>query len=113
MEQFIARQPILNVHKKLFGYELLYRGAHDYALANVSGERATASLLSSAFLTRDIKEISSFRPCFVNFTQDLIEKNIKYGYTVINTKSKHLRDNMKHNINEKIRNGKHRGSLSG
>jgi len=44
---------------------------------------------------------------------DLIEKNIKYGYTVINAKSKHLRDNVKHNINAKIRNGKHRGSLSG
>ena len=80
MEQFIARQPILNVHKKLFGYELLYRGVDDYALANVSGERATASLLSSAFLTKDIKEISSFRPCFINFTQDLIEKNIPASF---------------------------------
>lgn len=80
MEQFIARQPILNAHRKLFGYELLYRGAHDYLLADVSGDRATASLLSSVFLTRDIKEISSFRPCFINFTQDLIEKNIPAAF---------------------------------
>ncbi|THB76183.1 MAG: EAL domain-containing protein [Desulfobulbaceae bacterium] len=80
MEQFIARQPILNAHKKLHGYELLYRGANDYLLADVTGERATASLLSSVFLTRDIKEISSFHPCFINFTQDLIEKNIPAAF---------------------------------
>ena len=68
MEQFIARQPILNAHQRLFAYELLYRGAHDYLLAEVSGNKATTSLLSSAFLTRDIKDISSHQPCFINFT---------------------------------------------
>ncbi len=80
MEQYIARQPILNAHQKLFAYELLYRGAHDYSLSNVSGNRATTSLLSSAFLTKDIKEISSHRPCFINFTQELIEKNIPSSF---------------------------------
>lgn len=35
---------------------------------------------------------------------DLVEKNIKYSYTVINSKSKSLRDNVKRKINEKIRN---------
>ena len=38
MNQYIARQPILNVHKKLFAYELLYRGDKDYTLDQVSGE---------------------------------------------------------------------------
>lgn len=80
MEQIIARQPILNVHKRLFGYELLYRGAHDYTLADVSGERATMSLLSSTFLTRDIREISNHKPCFINFTQKLIEQNIPASF---------------------------------
>jgi predicted metal-dependent phosphoesterase TrpH len=43
----------------------------------------------------------------------LIEKNIKYSYTVINAKSKNLRDNMKLSLNEKIRNGRDRKSLRG
>lgn len=80
MEQYIARQPILNAHQKLFAYELLYRGAHDYVLSNVSGNRATTNLLSSAFLTKDIEEISSHRPCFINFTQELIEKKIPASF---------------------------------
>ncbi|MBW2608438.1 MAG: PHP domain-containing protein [Deltaproteobacteria bacterium] len=33
---------------------------------------------------------------------DLVEKNLKYGYTVINLKSKRLKDNVKRKINGKI-----------
>lgn len=80
MDQYIARQPILNVHKRLYAYELLYRGAEPYTLQNVSGNRATASLLSSTFLTRGIEEISGMRPCFINFTQDLLERNLPAAF---------------------------------
>jgi c-di-GMP-related signal transduction protein len=80
MKQYIARQPIFNVHKKLYAYELLYRGNVNDNLSNVSGNKATASLLSSAFLTKDIDDISSHRPCFINFTQDLIEKNLPAAF---------------------------------
>jgi len=80
MKQYIARQPIFNVHKKLHAYELLYRGNATDNLGNVSGNKATASLLSSAFLTKDIDDISSHRPCFINFTQDLIEKNLPSAF---------------------------------
>ncbi len=80
MEQFIARQPILDVHKRLYGYELLYRGAPGRLLGQVSGEQATASLLSSAFLTGDIEFISNKRLCFINFTQDLLENNLPFNF---------------------------------
>ncbi len=80
MEQFIARQPILDVQKRLYGYELLYRGAPGRMLGEVSGEQATASLLSSAFLTGDIDAISNQRLCFINFTQDLLEKNLPMNF---------------------------------
>lgn len=76
MKQYIARQPIFNVHKKLYAYELLYRGVAPRSLEEVGGNQATASLLSSTFLTRDIEEISSHKPCFINFTQDLLERDL-------------------------------------
>ena len=81
MEQYIARQPIFNLHKKVYAYELLYRGARHYSLDKVSGNRATTSLLSSAFLTQDIKDITSFKPCFINFTQDLLEKRLPESFS--------------------------------
>ncbi len=80
MEQTIARQPIFDKNKKLYGYELLYRGRPGRQLGQVSGEQATASLLSSAFLTGDIDEISNKRLCFINFTQDLLENNLPYSF---------------------------------
>jgi len=76
MDIFIARQPIFNVHRKLYAYELLYRGYKDATLENINGERATTSLLSSAFLTEGIEVISGTRPCFINFTEDLLIKKI-------------------------------------
>lgn len=80
MDQFIARQPILDLNKRIFGYELLYRGRPDRMLGQVSGEQATASLLSSSFLTGDIEVISNNRLCFINFTQDLLEKNLPLNF---------------------------------
>jgi c-di-GMP-related signal transduction protein len=80
MEQYIARQPILDTQKRLFGYELLYRGPEGKMLGQVSGEQATASLLSSAFLTGDIDILANGRPCFVNFTQELLENNLPANF---------------------------------
>lgn len=76
MENIIARQPIFNFNKRLFAYELLYRGTHSLSLQKVGGERATTSLLSSAFLTEGIERISSNKPCFINFTEELLLGNV-------------------------------------
>lgn len=80
MEQFIARQPILDINKRLYAYELLYRGNSGNLLGEVSGEKATTSLLSSAFLTGDIKVISNNKLCFINFTKDLLESNLPLNF---------------------------------
>jgi EAL and modified HD-GYP domain-containing signal transduction protein len=80
MDLFIARQPIFTVHKKLFAYELLYRGTKTSTLSNTSGNRATTSVLSSAFLTEGIEKISGLRPCFINFTRDLLLQNLPASF---------------------------------
>lgn len=80
MDFYLARQPILNVHRKLFAYELLYRGYENYTLGEVSGNKATASLLSSVFLTEGIGVISGTRPCFINFTEELLLKKVAYSF---------------------------------
>lgn len=80
MDQYIARQPILDIYQRLYAYELLYRGADHYALDKVSGNKATTSLLSSAFLTQGIAQISDNKPCFVNFTEELIIQRIPASF---------------------------------
>ncbi len=80
MDFYIARQPILTVHKKLYAYELLYRGYDHHLLGQISGNRATTSVLSSVFLTEGVSIISGNKPCFVNFTEELLEKKIAYSF---------------------------------
>lgn len=76
METIIARQPIFNFNKRLHAYELLYRGVKSLSLDAIGGDRATTSLLSSAFLTEGIEKISHDKPCFINFTEKLLVDNI-------------------------------------
>lgn len=80
MDLFIARQPIFTQHKKLFAYELLYRGTLTSTLDNTSGNRATTSVLSSTFLTEGIDKISGSKPCFINFTRDLLLQNLPASF---------------------------------
>jgi len=80
MDIYIARQPIFTEHRKLYAYELLYRGTKETTLTSVDGERATTSLLSSAFLTEGIDIVSGLRPCFINFTEDLLTKKIPLSF---------------------------------
>ncbi len=80
MELCIARQPILNFNKRLYAYELLYRGNEEWTLGNTEGNRATSSLLSSTFLTEGIEKITGSKPCFINFTEELLLKNIPAAF---------------------------------
>ncbi|MBE0582633.1 MAG: HDOD domain-containing protein [Desulfofustis sp.] len=81
MNFFIARQPIFTNNLKVHGYELLYRGPVSSPINTISGDRATASLLSSVFLTEGIDKISNFKPCFINFTKNLILKGVPFTFS--------------------------------
>ena len=76
MDVYIARQPIFDAHKKIFAYELLFRQSQGLHLGELSGDRATTSLLSTAFLTEGIEKVAGNRPCFINFTQNLLLQEI-------------------------------------
>lgn len=80
MDFLIARQPIFNSNQKLFAYELLFRGTEGHHIDQLEGDRATTSLLSATFLTEGIDRISGFKPCFINFTTELLLKNIPASF---------------------------------
>jgi hypothetical protein len=42
-------------------------------------------------------------PANIRNYPDLVEKNIKYGYKVINTRSKAIKNNFKRSLNERAR----------
>lgn len=67
----LARQPILAADGKLFGYELLYRGAR--LESTTMGTTQTARVLCEAIGNIGLEQLVGNAHVFVNFDQDLLE----------------------------------------
>ncbi len=76
MDVFVARQPIFNRFKRLFGYELLFRTGMANSFPGVEDGFATSSLLSSSFFTVGIEQITSGRRAFINFPEEMVLRGI-------------------------------------
>ena len=72
MDIFVARQPIFNQEKKIFGYELLFRDSMENVFSGVDGNSATSGVLSSSFLNIGIESLIGRGVAFINFTRDLL-----------------------------------------
>ncbi|MCP3031033.1 EAL domain-containing protein [Halobacillus sp. A1] len=76
MEVFVARQPILDVDDQIYGFELLYRNSKENNFPPTDGNKATKEVLINSFVTIGLERLSHNRPCFINFTEDLLMKKI-------------------------------------
>jgi c-di-GMP phosphodiesterase len=72
MEVFIGRQPIFNLHEQVVAYELLYRNKDGNSFPITDSDAATVDVLVNSFVNIGIDEVSKGRPCFVNFTYNLL-----------------------------------------
>jgi len=72
MDVFVARQPIFNKEKKIYGYELLFREGMANFFTGTDGNTATSKVLSNSFLSIGIEELTGNHLAFINFTKDLL-----------------------------------------
>jgi len=72
----MARQPILDGHGSVFGYELLYRGAVGDTSCTADGDLASARVLTDAVLEVGLDTLTSGRPAFLNLTRPLIIQRV-------------------------------------
>jgi len=70
----IARQPIIDTDLQLQGYELLYRDAAERNTFSVSGEIATARVLSTSLSESGLDALVGDGVAFVNMTREAILK---------------------------------------
>ena len=78
MEVFIGRQPIFNLHEQVVAYELLYRNNNvNNSFPLVDSDAATVDVLVNSFLSIGIEEVTNGKPCFVNFTENLLMSSIE------------------------------------
>ena len=76
MDVYVARQPIFNKRKKIYGYELLFRDGMVNAFPDVDGGAATSRVLSTSFLSNGIERITGRKKAFINFTEKMITEKI-------------------------------------
>lgn len=76
MYVFVARQPILTVADEVFGYELLYRNSEENRFVPVDPNKATSEVLMNGFITIGLERLSRNKPCFINFTEDLLLEKV-------------------------------------
>jgi EAL and modified HD-GYP domain-containing signal transduction protein len=92
MNVYVARQPIFNKNKKLYGYELLFRGGTSNAFPDIDGDMATSKLLSNSFLSIGINQLTGGKTAFINFTKELLIKKIPMMFPADNMMVEILED---------------------
>lgn len=73
MEVFVAKQPIVNEREEVIAYELLYRGSLKNTYPGIDGDQATAEVIINSFLNIGIEKLTNGKPCFINFTEKLLQ----------------------------------------
>ena len=76
MDTYVARQPIFNRRKKIFGYELLFRDGMAQYTPGIDGDVATSTVLSNSFFNIGMEHLVDGKKSFINFTQNLIIKKM-------------------------------------
>ena len=72
MKIYVARQPIFNQKKEIFGYELLFRDSKENVFSGINGNIASSSVLQNSFLNIGIDKLIGNGVAFINFTQELL-----------------------------------------
>lgn len=72
MAFFAARQPILDIDKKVFGYELLFRTSTDNVFPDIDEEKATSKMIEGLQFDLGLDKISAGKVAFINFTEQSI-----------------------------------------
>lgn len=76
MKSYIARQPIYNSDKTLFGYELLYRNSDKNCYSSVDDDRATRELTYNILSEFDFSSLTNEKYGFVNFTRESLMSDL-------------------------------------
>lgn len=80
MEVFVARQPIFDRHRQVYGYELLFRSGVDTAFQpSTEPDQASIKVIADSFLRFGIKKLTGGRRAFINFTRDTLVR----GYATL------------------------------
>ncbi len=72
MDAYVARQPIFDANRDVFGYELLFRSGPENLFCGTDGDKATANVLSHTLHFQGLDALTAGKKCFVNITRRIL-----------------------------------------
>ncbi len=72
VQVFIARQPILGLNRRVYGYELLYRSSIRNSYDGTDGSLATTEVIANGLMTIGLARLVGNGFAFINFNRDLL-----------------------------------------
>ncbi len=72
MASFTARQPILDLNRNLYGYELLFRNSLENVFPDVDPEQATSKIIDNLQFNLGLNDVSADKYAFINFTEQAL-----------------------------------------
>lgn len=72
MYAYIARQPIYDTQKQLYGYELLFRDGEANCFPDIDSDQATSRVLTEHHLLVGVEQIAAGKLAFINFSAETL-----------------------------------------
>lgn len=72
MDVFVARQPILDVNKSIFAYELLFRSGPENFFPDFDPDAAVSRVISDSASVFGLDTLTAGRRAFINFTRQVL-----------------------------------------
>jgi c-di-GMP-related signal transduction protein len=76
VQVFIARQPILDLHRRVYGYELLYRSGFYEDSADTDVAVATTEVIANGLMTIGLARLVGNSFAFIGFDRDLLLSDV-------------------------------------
>lgn len=76
MDVFVARQPVFDTQRRLYGYELLYRKGKNNFYEGEDDNLSTVEVISNSFLVMGFNELTDHTRGFINFPEDLLLNDV-------------------------------------
>lgn len=78
---FMARQPIFDGNKNIYGYELLFRhGLENFFDETLDKDYASSKVLLDSFLVFDLSELTRGKRAFLNFTERVLLSEVAKSF---------------------------------
>jgi len=78
MESFIARQPIFDVQRNVYGYELLFRSGLENVFRHEDPNQATSKVMVDGFFLFNLNDLTGGKRAFINVPRDILLKEYMF-----------------------------------